>query len=157
MRPPLSAPNHAGHGCAVLARDPPTWPLIADKRLQEIERGIGSCEPGRRRGRFDCEEPAVLLAPLRHPVPSSPERMGSQFKASLSATLELLDREIWHLTDTRSQRESAELLIAIRAGSGLWRMDGRPRAHAVPEHPGVIFSLDSKHGPLSYPCDTFTT
>lgn len=83
-------------------------------------------------------------------------RKSSTFRAGLTDTLEQLDREIWQLTDTRTQRESAELLVAIPAGD-LWRLDGRPRAHAVAEHPGVIFSLDSKHGHLSYPCDTFTT
>lgn len=97
------------------------------------------------------------VAPIREwPGELTRTRSRSLFKAGLTDTLQLLDREIWHLTDTRAQRQSAELLIAIPAGA-LWRQDGRPRAHAVAEHPGVIFSLDSKHGPLSYPCDTFTT
>lgn len=99
----------------------------------------------------------MRVAPIREwPGELTRMRNRSLFKAGLSDTLQLLEREIWHLTDTRSQRESAELLIAIPAGD-LWRLDGRPRAHAVAEHPGVIFSLDSKHGPLSYPCDTFTS
>lgn len=99
----------------------------------------------------------MKVAPIREwPGELSRNRSHSLFKAGLTDTLDLLDREIWHLCDTRSQRESAELLIAIPAGA-LWRQDGRPRAHAAAEHPGVIFSLDSKHGPLSYPCDTFTT
>lgn len=99
----------------------------------------------------------MKVAPIREwPGELTRNRSRSLFKAGLSDTLQLLDREIWHLTDTRAQRESGELLIAIPAGD-LWRLDGRPRAHAVAEHPGVIFSLDSKHGPLSYPCDTFTT
>lgn len=100
---------------------------------------------------------SLKAAPIRQwPGELTRNRSRSLFKAGLSDTLQLLDREIWHLTDTRSQRESAELLIAIPAGD-LWRLDGKPRAHAVAEHPGVIFSLDSKHGPLSYPCDTYTT
>lgn len=99
----------------------------------------------------------MKVAPIREwPGELTRTRSRSLFKAGLTDTLQLLDREIWHLTDNRTQRESAELLIAIPAGD-LWRLDGRPRAHAVAEHPGVIFSLDSKHGPLSYPCDTFTT
>lgn len=99
----------------------------------------------------------MKVAPIREwPGELTRNRSRSLFKAGLSDTLQLLDREIWHLTDSRTQRESAELLIAIPAGA-LWRQDGRPRAHAVAEHPGVIFSLDSKHGPLSYPCDTFTS
>ncbi|MGN8024720.1 hypothetical protein [Microbacterium sp. 22242] len=97
------------------------------------------------------------VAPIREwPGELTRNRTRSKFKAGLGETLRLLDREIWNLVDTRAQQESAELLIAIPAGD-LWRLDGRPRAHAVAEHPGVIFSLDSKHGHLSYPCDTFTT
>lgn len=100
---------------------------------------------------------SLNVAPIREwPGALTSSRKFSPFRAGLTATLELLDREIWQLTDTRTQRESAELLIAIPAGD-LWRLDGRPRANAVAEHPGVIFSLESKHGALSYPCDTFTT
>lgn len=99
----------------------------------------------------------MKVAPIREwPGELTRNRKYSQFSAGLTSTLDLLDREIWHLTDTRTQRESAEMLIAIPQGD-LWRLDGKPRAHAVAEHPGVIFSLDSKHGHLSYPCDTFTT
>lgn len=97
------------------------------------------------------------VAPIREwPGELTRNRTRSLFKVGLSDTLQLLDREIWHLTENRRQRDSAELLIAIPAGD-LWRLDGRPRAQAVAEHPGVIFSLGSEHGPLSYPCDTFTS
>lgn len=97
------------------------------------------------------------VAPIREwPGELTRVRSRSLFKAGLSDTLQLLDREVWHLTDWRSQRESGELLIAIPAGDA-WRLDGRPRASAIAEHPGVIFSIESKFGPLSYPCDTFTT
>lgn len=99
----------------------------------------------------------MKVAPIREwPGALTSGRVRSLFKAGLGDTLQLLDSEIRHLTDTRTQRESAKLLIAIPAGD-LWRLDGRPRAHAIAEHPGIIFSLESKHGPLSYPCDTFTT
>jgi hypothetical protein len=82
-------------------------------------------------------------------------RQVSKFSATLSDTLTLLDREIYHLVDTKAQQESAELLIAIPPGA--FRVDGRPYANAKAEHPGVIFSIDSPYGHLSYPCDTFTT
>lgn len=98
----------------------------------------------------------LKVAPIRQwPGELTRNRTRSQFKAGMSDTLQVLDRELWHLTDTRTQRESMELLIAIPAGD-LWRLDGKPRAHAVAEHPGIILSLDSKFGHLSYPCDTFT-
>jgi hypothetical protein len=100
----------------------------------------------------------LQVAPIREwPGEFTRTRTRSLFKAGLSDTLQLLDRELWHLTETRAQRDSLEMLIAIPAGADAWRLDGRPRASAVPEHPGVIVSLDSKFGHLSYPCDTFTT
>jgi len=96
------------------------------------------------------------VAPIREwPGELTRTRRRALFSAPFADTLNLLDREIDHLTDTRVQRQSAELLVAIPAGA-LWRQDGRPRAHAAAEHPGVIFSIDSRHGHLSYPCDTFT-
>jgi hypothetical protein len=99
----------------------------------------------------------LKCAPVRvWPGELTRTRTRSQFKAGLRDTLQLLDRELFHLTETHTQRESLEMLIAIPAGDA-WRLDGRPRANAVPEHPGVIVSLDSKFGHLSYPCDTFTT
>lgn len=98
----------------------------------------------------------MKVAPIRDwPGELTRNRKPSTFSAGLSSTLQLLDREVFHLVDTRAQQDSAELLIAIPAGA-MWRLDGRPRAHAVAEHPGVIFSIDSRHGHLSYPCDTFT-
>ncbi len=84
------------------------------------------------------------------------KRQSSQFKSTLSATLTLLGKEIWHITDSRARRDTAEMLIAIPAGDA-WRLDGKPRANAIPEHPGIVFSIESKHGHLSYPCDNFTT
>jgi hypothetical protein len=83
------------------------------------------------------------------------QRRTSSFRSTLTSTLKILDKEIFELVDTRAQQNSAELLIAIPAGG--FRKDGRPRSDARAEHPGVIFSLDSRHGHLSYPCDTFDT
>ena len=99
----------------------------------------------------------MRVAPIRvWPGALTTSRKASPFSASLGSTLQILDREIWHLTATRAQRESAELLIAVPAGD-MWRLDGRPRVAARADHPGVIFSLESRHGHLSYPCDRFTT
>lgn len=77
-------------------------------------------------------------------------RKRSDFASPLSSTMEVLRRELRQLA-----AKNARLQIAIDAGA--FRLDGKPRATAKPEHPGVILTLDSKHGPLSYPCDTFTT
>lgn len=97
----------------------------------------------------------MQVAPIREwPGTLTTDRQPSKFSASLTDTLRVLDREIYHLVDTRAQQESAELLVAIDAAQ--FRQDGRPYANAKAAHPGVIFSIDSRHGHLSYPCDTFT-
>jgi len=77
-------------------------------------------------------------------------RQRSNFSATWGTTLQLLDREVWYLGG-----KNMRLQVAIPASQ--FRLDGRPRATAKAEHPGVILTLDSKHGPLSYPCDTFMT
>jgi hypothetical protein len=77
-------------------------------------------------------------------------RQRSNFSATWGTTLQLLDREVWYLGG-----KNMRLQVAIPASQ--FRLDGKPRATAKAEHPGVILTLDSKHGPLSYPCDTFTT
>lgn len=83
------------------------------------------------------------------------QRRASNFSATFSDTLRILRREIYNLVDTKAQQDSAEVLIAIPAGA--FRLDGRPYANAKAEHPGIMFSIDSRHGHLSYPCDTFTS
>lgn len=99
---------------------------------------------------------AVKVGPIREwPGELTRDRQPSKFSATLGDTLRTLDREVYHLADTRAQQDSAELLVAIPAGA--FRLDGRPYANARAEHPGVIFSMQSRHGQLSYPCDTFTT
>lgn len=76
-------------------------------------------------------------------------RRRAQFKAGYTATLGLLDRELQYLA-----AKDVVLQVALRDED--IRLDGAPRANAKPaSHPGVILSFDSKHGPLSYPCDTF--
>lgn len=96
------------------------------------------------------------VGPIREwPGTMTTERRMAPFSATLSNTLGILNREVYNLADTTTQRQSAEVLVAIPAGA--FRLDGRPYANAKAEHPGVIFSMTSRHGQLSYPCDTFTT
>ncbi|QUW18867.1 hypothetical protein [Agrococcus sp. Marseille-Q4369] len=75
-------------------------------------------------------------------------RERSRFDSPMSATMDTLRRELWHLS-----AKNAALQVAIPASA--FRLDGYPRSTAKAEHPGVILTLDSKHGALSYPCDTF--
>jgi hypothetical protein len=80
---------------------------------------------------------------------ASKDRRRAQFKSPYSATLALLDRELGYL-----KAKSLVLQVALQEED--IRLDGRPRAGSKPTHPGVILAFDSKFGPLSYPCDTFT-
>jgi hypothetical protein len=72
------------------------------------------------------------------------------FSATLGSTMEILNREIRALS-------GSNVLIQIAVPASKFRLDGMPYADAKPEHPGLILTLDSKHGALSYPCDTFST
>lgn len=76
------------------------------------------------------------------------DRRHSPFSAKWDKTLALLDREL-------SQLGGKHVVIQVALQDRDIRLDGYPRANARPDHPGVIVSLDSAYGPLSYPCDTF--
>lgn len=84
------------------------------------------------------------------PGENTRNRRTSNFSASWSSTLSLLDREL-------SQLGSKNVVIQVALSERDIRLDGYPRANARPDHPGVIVSLDSAYGPLSYPCDTYTS
>lgn len=84
------------------------------------------------------------------PGETTRSRRQAQFSAKWASTLTLLSRELDHLG-----RKNVVVQVALEDRD--IRNDGYPRANARPAHPGVIVSLDSKYGPLSYPCDTFTT
>lgn len=83
------------------------------------------------------------------------QRRNSSFRSPLPKTLELLDKEVWHLATTQEHIESAELLVAIAPHD--FRRDGRPYANAKAEHPGVVFSMDTAMGHVSYPSDLHLT
>ncbi len=90
-----------------------------------------------------------VVAPMREwPGTMTARRRRSQFASTHSATLALLTRELRELG-----AKHPTLLIALRPED--FRLDGLPRAGRVAAHPGIVLSFDSKHGPLSYPCDTF--
>ena len=66
-----------------------------------------------------------------------------------TATMYLLDTELWHL-------DAENIVLQMAVEERHIRKDGWIKATATPDHPGVILTFDSKYGPLSYPCDTFT-
>jgi hypothetical protein len=87
--------------------------------------------------------------PIQHwPGKLTAKRKRSLFSATYGKTLALLDAELRHLG-----ARNVVLQVAIPASE--IRLDGRPRVRATATHPGVILSFDSKHGPLSYPCDRY--
>lgn len=75
-------------------------------------------------------------------------RQRSNFSASFGSTVDLVWREIHAL-------QGRNVVLQVAMADRDFRLDGYPRATARAEHPGVILTLDSKHGPLSYPCDRF--
>jgi len=91
----------------------------------------------------------MTVAPIREwPGALTARRQRSNFSASWSATLSLLNSELRHLG-----ARDRELLVAISPED--FRLDGKPRANARQHHPGVILSFDAKVGHLSYAVDTF--
>jgi hypothetical protein len=76
------------------------------------------------------------------------KRKDAPFRAPFRSTVDLLRREL-------DQLRARNVVLQIAMAERDFRIDGYPRANARAEHPGVILSLDSKHGPLSYPCDRF--
>jgi hypothetical protein len=76
----------------------------------------------------------------------SPKR--ATFRSSFHQTLDLLERELGYL-------QAREIVIQAAVTLADLRNDGMLRANATPHHPGIILSFESKHGPLSYPCDRY--
>lgn len=78
-----------------------------------------------------------------HPKPSP-------FEATWTATLNLLDKEIFHLG-------AGEVVLQVDSPNERdFRLDGQMRADAKLRSGAVILNIETKrHGKLSYPCDTF--
>jgi hypothetical protein len=76
------------------------------------------------------------------------ERKRSLFSAPWRKTLELLQRELFHL-------DARDIVIQADLREADIRLDGYPRANARAGHPGIILAFASKHGPLQYAVDTY--
>lgn len=82
------------------------------------------------------------------PAEFSRRRTSDQFSATWAQTERLLESEIAKL--------GADFyVIELALHESDIRIDGRPRARAIPRHPGAIVSFESKHGPLRYGTDAF--
>lgn len=77
-------------------------------------------------------------------------RNSSPFRSSLSATMELLERELRQLS-------ARQIVLQLAISEQDIRLDGLPYARARAEHPGVILAFESRHGPLQFAVDQFHT
>lgn len=82
--------------------------------------------------------------------PVTVNRKPTPFKASWDSTVDLLRREVDMLG-------ASEVVVQLDVPDDMtmWRIDGGLRAAYVTNGPGVVVSLDSRHGPLRYACDRF--
>lgn len=76
-------------------------------------------------------------------------RKRAPFKVGYGRCLIDMERELAHL-------RARSVVIQADTTEDHIRQDGRLRSNAVMRGPGIILSFDSKHGPLSYACDTYT-
>lgn len=84
------------------------------------------------------------------PGESTAERKRAPFQRGYGSTLQLIEAELREL-------DAASIVIQINVDREEIRRDGMPRSDARPEHPGVILSFESRHGPLQYSCDDCQT
>jgi hypothetical protein len=98
------------------------------------------------------EPPSYEFRPLglwSGPATPPDERRRSPFKAQYEATLDLVFAEAAKLDATR-------LVLQVDLQQRDIRVDGLPKAKArFGDHPGVVVSFDSRHGPLRYATDVF--
>lgn len=92
----------------------------------------------------------IRFVPIaKWPGQRTQSKQRSQFSAPWGSTLELLEKELRAL-------RAKDVLLQTFHTEGQIRQDGLPYANArTPEDPGVILTFESKHGPLSFPCDTY--
>lgn len=93
----------------------------------------------------------TIVRPIQQwPDPPTKRRERSRFDSGYESTKALLERECRHLG-------AREVVIQLAVAESDIRIDGTyPKASARIDHPGVIVSFESKHGPLRYSTDTFT-
>ena len=101
-------------------------------------------------GYYDLRSLGVTFRPIDHwPAEPARRRQTASFSASLSATVELLAREL-------RQLNAKQIVILMALDEADIRLDGFPRSTARPDHPGVVLAFESKFGPLKFAVDTFT-
>ncbi len=86
-----------------------------------------------------------LQLPWGQPV-TEQRRSRWTFKASWSATLSLLDRELWHL-------DADAVILQVDVSEASVRLNGQLRADARPNFPGVRLIVDTPRGTMSWQTD----
>lgn len=76
------------------------------------------------------------------------QRRRSQFTASWTSTLDLLEREIDML-------RGRDVIMEIDVAESQIRNDGMVKAGSRIDCPAVVIAFESKHGPLLYRCDVY--
>jgi hypothetical protein len=84
------------------------------------------------------------------PGKATKPRKESTFRAPYLKTLDLLEFELEKI-------HAKEILIQAFFTRSQLRNDGWPKTAERPSGVGVIVSFESPKGPLSFPCDTFST
>lgn len=114
-------------------------------------------------GRVSDYPPGMTLRPIdAWPGQSTAERRPAPFDSSWRSTMELLTRELralgpYGLSSVGGLYHYPKSILQIALRERDFRIDGMPRANAVPSDPGVILNIEPKgKPPLSFPCDTFT-
>ncbi len=74
----------------------------------------------------------------------------SQFRSTWGQTLDRLEYEVDAL-------RGSDVVIQLDCERSQLTNSGKMRAGVKPRSPAVILSFESKHGPMSYPCETFGT
>ena len=84
------------------------------------------------------------------PRPFTVNRQRGNFTLNYGSIMRSVEKEL-----TKLGAKSAVLLMDLAEDQ--IRLDGRPKANAKPNHPGVILVVDAgKRGTLRFPCDRYT-
>ncbi len=80
------------------------------------------------------------------------DRRRSQFKATFSNTMAILEREVRHLMEP-GERPAVTIGLDVRDQDV--RRDGRLNSRARPATPRCVVSFESRYGPRVFACDLF--
>jgi len=97
--------------------------------------------------------PGVTFRPIHQwpsqLTPNDERRSRHRFQATWTSTINLLTYELRML-------DAWDIVIQLDLTERDIRLDGLPRAHAQPGHPGIILAFEAPRvGPVQFACDTY--